>query len=125
MINLTPDLLLPFILYAETHYKFKGLYSRLFKKEPEIIADAPFRLQPGEPIPALLLIKDAHRFPVFLESVFVLLSTTTGENYSETFAFNETIKDQKFWHKILYFNPPEKLSGMVQLDVHIKIKING
>lgn len=125
MINLTPDLLIPFFLYAEIHYKFKGLYSRLFKKEPEIIADAPFRLEPGEPIPVLLLIKDAFRFPVFLESVFVLLSTNAGENFCETFTFNETIKDRKFWHKILYFDPLEKLFGMVQLDVHIKIKING
>ncbi len=124
MINLTPDLLLPFILYAETHYKFKGIYSRLFKKEPEIIADVPFRLEPGEPIPVLLLVKDVLRFPVFLESVFVLLSSNDGENFCETFTFNETIKDRKFWYKILYFNPPEKLVGTVQLDVHIKIKTN-
>jgi hypothetical protein len=124
MINLTPDFLFPIFLYAETHYKFKGIYSRLFKKEPEIIADAPFRLEPGQPIPVLLLVKDAHLFPIQLKSVLILLTSNNGENYSQTFTFNETISDQKYWHKILYFSPPENVSGTVQLDVHIKIKIN-
>ena len=125
MINFAPNLLIPFFLYAETHYKFKTIYSRLFKKEPEIIADAPHRAEPGQAIPILLFVKDGHRFPILLKSVFILLSTNTGEKFSQTFTFNQTIKNHKFWHKNLYFDAPEKLSGMAQLDVHIKIKING
>ena len=38
-----------FLLYAETHYSFKGIYSRLKKKEPEIIADLPHRIDPKQP----------------------------------------------------------------------------
>ncbi|MBN2089185.1 hypothetical protein JW964_06215, partial [candidate division KSB1 bacterium] len=65
-------LILPFnfsfmpILYAETHYSFKCIYSRLKKNEPEIILDVPFRIEPDQAIPILLLCKDADVFPVFL-----------------------------------------------------------
>ncbi|MCH6560272.1 hypothetical protein IH799_07965, partial [candidate division KSB1 bacterium] len=58
-----------FLLYAETHYSFKGIYSRLKKMEPEIIADVPHRIKRGHPIPVLLLIKDAHQYPIELNSI--------------------------------------------------------
>jgi len=51
---------LPLFLYAETHYRFPYFFSLLRKNEPEIIADAPHRIEPGSPLPILILIKDAH-----------------------------------------------------------------
>ncbi|MGC9364300.1 MAG: hypothetical protein ACP5FZ_07015 [Fidelibacterota bacterium] len=65
-------LVAPFILYAEMHYRlpfFKGL---LYKKQPEIIFDLPRRSETGH-IPVLLLIKDAHWFPVTLEKIVIRL----------------------------------------------------
>ena len=58
-----PDLswLLPgAVLYAEMHYRWWPLPSRYFRKEPEILADAPRRVEPGQPLPLLLLVKDAN-----------------------------------------------------------------
>ena len=57
------------IMYAELHFRFKWSNSRYFQKEPEILADLPIRIEPGSDIPILLIIKDAHIFPVFLEKV--------------------------------------------------------
>jgi hypothetical protein len=66
MIDLTLKylniLLLPF-LYAETHYRFKYFFSYLKKNEAEIIADIPSRLRIGDPLPVLLVIKDADKYP--------------------------------------------------------------
>ena len=56
---------LPFIaLYAETHFRFFKLFpSFLFARQPEVIFDAPGRLDPGEDLPILLIANDLHRFP--------------------------------------------------------------
>ncbi|NQV30191.1 MAG: hypothetical protein HQ508_04820 [Candidatus Marinimicrobia bacterium] len=61
---------LPLIgLYAESHFRFRIPFSRYFKREPELIFDAPWRLEPGQRPTIFLVIKDAHLFPVTLNSV--------------------------------------------------------
>jgi hypothetical protein len=57
------------VLYAETHYRFKYFISYLHQAEPEIIADCPSRLKKDSVLPVLLIIKDAHRYPVFLHEI--------------------------------------------------------
>ena len=61
--DLTIGCLLPF-LYAETHYRFKYFISYLKKNEPEIIIDIPGRIKIGDPLPILLIVKDADKYPV-------------------------------------------------------------
>jgi len=39
------------LAYAEMHYRWWPLPSRYFMKEPEILADAPHRVEPGRPLP--------------------------------------------------------------------------
>ena len=58
------SLLGPFVLlYPEIHYLFKYFpFSRYRIREPEMIADAPFRIEPGQDIPVLLLLKDGKQF---------------------------------------------------------------
>lgn len=51
-------------LYAEIHYRFGFLPSRLFTNAPEIVFDMPFRSQRGQPLPLFLIIKDADKFPL-------------------------------------------------------------
>ena len=53
------------VLYAEVHYKFPPGFSLLHTDYPEIIADLPWRVEPGQDIPILCLIKDAHNTPFF------------------------------------------------------------
>lgn len=56
--------------YAETHYRFKYFpFSLYYRREPEIIVDAPYRINPNFPLPLSIIIKDAHKFPITLKSV--------------------------------------------------------
>jgi len=61
-------------LYAETHFKFWIPFSRYFRREPELIFDAPWRLQPGQTPTLFLVIKDAHVYPVQLNAVEISVS---------------------------------------------------
>jgi len=56
-------------LYAESHFRFKIPFSRYFQREPELIFDTPWRLEPGQTATLFLVIKDAHLYPVTLNSV--------------------------------------------------------
>ncbi len=58
-------------LYAETHFRFWIPFSRYFRREPELIFDAPWRVQPGQTPTIFLVIKDAHLYPVQLHSVHI------------------------------------------------------
>ncbi len=63
----SPDpLALPFLaLYAETHFRFFRFFpSYLYARRPEIIFDAPRRLDPGQDLPVVLIVNDWGRFPV-------------------------------------------------------------
>ena len=59
--------------YAETHFKFKLPWSFLYKKWPEIFADAPRIVLPGKKLPLWLVAKDSHLFNVTVLRVDYLL----------------------------------------------------
>ncbi|MEE3339132.1 MAG: hypothetical protein VZR14_00245 [Hallerella sp.] len=63
--------------YAEMHYKFKLPWSLLYKKEPEIILDAPFQVVPGEEAKLFIVIREANRFPVTIESLEAVFTCGT------------------------------------------------
>ena len=96
-----PHIILPQLLYAETHYSFRGIYSRLKKNEPEVLADVPHRLNPGHSLPVLLLIKDAHRYPVAVGRIEVSIDSPSGYRQREYFDLkNRRVRDH-WWHTIL------------------------
>ncbi len=84
MLIAPPDLWLPLagwllpLLYIELHYRWLPGASRYYRREPEILADLPSRIAPGQKPPLLLLVKDAQRFPIRLERVEVALDTGEG-----------------------------------------------
>lgn len=57
---------LPVFSYAEIHFRLGKITGFLYKKEPEIIFDLPFRSEIGENVPLFLFVKDADLFPVTL-----------------------------------------------------------
>ncbi|MFZ5517814.1 MAG: CehA/McbA family metallohydrolase [Candidatus Zhuqueibacterota bacterium] len=125
MKNFFPEFLFPIILYAETHYKFKGIYSRFFKREPEIIADAPIRVEPGQAIPVVLLVKDAFRYPIRLKSVTIELRQGDAVLQKHDFLLNENLDSQRYWHRLFHINAPQGVAGGIEIDVIIQIEING
>ncbi|MDD7297870.1 PHP domain-containing protein [Fibrobacter intestinalis] len=82
--------------YAEIHYKFKLPWSLLYKKEPEILIDAPFQIVPDESVKLFVVIREANRFPVFVHSLTATFSCDKerfqkeeriGESISSPFYF--------------------------------------
>ncbi len=107
---------LPFLLYAETHYRFKYLFSFLRKAEPELIADAPHRIEPGTSIPLLILAKDADKFPAKLTSARVIMRKD-GANVREIELLpSALLLNERIWWKV-YNLPREGILGWLELEV--------
>ncbi len=113
------------ILYAEMHYKFRGVYSRFWKTEPEIIADVPHRLEPGHPLPVLLLVKDAHRHPMTLLRVAVLAFWGEEEKGIAKVDFSALSIDRPMWHHLLMLSLPRDLTGKIKIDVAFTVQLGG
>ncbi|MCK5077541.1 MAG: hypothetical protein KAR38_14260, partial [Calditrichia bacterium] len=101
MIKLFYNLMFPITTYAEIHYRlFPGFPSLLFRSVPEIIADVPHRVT-GDKLPIFLLIKDAHHFPVTINSLRIIQKNKTIFEKQ----LNITIKEKWDWHLIEFDNP--------------------
>jgi hypothetical protein len=119
----------PLFLYAETHYRFKYFFSLYKKSEPEIIADAPHRLDPDQPYPILILIKDADRYPLDVLSIRITLYHDARREYSHTYEFAPSLKIRShFWYKVIdlhFAGALSSLYGMMHVDVEIATERNG
>ena len=113
-----------FLLYAEIHYAFKFFPSRLKKCEPEVIADVPHRLEPGQPLPVLILVKDADRFPITLDKVIVRSLKAEAPRTLLIHNF-DTLINQKSWWKILDVSLPPEIYGDVLIDVEFTLTREG
>lgn len=127
MIHFPTELtLLPILipLYTEMHYRFKWLpFSRYFRREPEIIADTPYRLEPGKSLPILLLIKDAHQYPIHLHSVIISGRDFKGNSHEKQLTQELDINDH-WWHRTIELDTGN-LSGDLTLNVKFDFTIKG
>jgi hypothetical protein len=110
----------PIFLYAETHYRFRYFFSSLRKHEPEILADAPHRIEPNQTLPILILVKDAHQFPLMVDGIRVIIKKN-GKNLTNSSILESPIKiAEKLWWR-LFKVPLEGISGAIECDVLIFI----
>ena len=65
--------------YAETHFKFRLPWSLLYRPWPEIIFDMPFQAVPGIEPTMWIVVRDADRFPVTLESAEIDIACHDGD----------------------------------------------
>jgi hypothetical protein len=116
--------LAPFFLYAETHYRFRYFFSLLKKKEPELIADLPHRIEPGTSMPLLILAKDADRFPCRILQIAVELRHGTELIQKiELLELPITLNRKLYWR--IFVIPPLKHSGWLDVDVAFQIEVSG
>ncbi len=122
LTDLLPSLLqmLPVFLYAETHYRFRFFFSFLRKHEPEIIADAPHRIEPNQLLPILVLVKDAHQFPLKLNKVSVVIRKAGKKIIEKELLKSPVELTEKLWWRI-YKVPLEDISGIIECDVLFEI----
>ena len=111
-----------FFLYTEIHYKVPWLLSRYFIEEPEIIADCPYRIEPNKKLPIMILIKDADKYNIYLESINILFYKKNKLNFSKDIQIKRKI-DSYFWYKT-FFVDVSRLYREVLIDVEITYKIN-
>lgn len=121
-------LVFPTLLYAETHYRFKYFFSLLKKREPEILADLPHRLEPTAILPILLLVKDAHLYPIELTSVSISIHCeTTGKIVSQNILSEKSEIHTPFWWKVISVSLEEyapNFFGFLSIDVFFEYKRN-
>ncbi|MBI4419059.1 MAG: CehA/McbA family metallohydrolase [Ignavibacteriales bacterium] len=108
-------------LYAETHYRFRFFLSFLKKKEPELIADAPFRVEPGQSIPLLLLAKDSDRYPIWLRKVLITVSQGSKEIRRLEVLRKSLRLSAKWWWKVVSI-PAKELEGWIEIDVQFELQ---
>ncbi len=109
-------------LYAEIHCRLPILKGLLYKKEPEIIFDAPYRVQ-TDYLPLLLIIKDAHWFPITLKEVYLRLSTIEGD-FPREFTFQEKCHINQKWFAREYQLDVHDLKGQtILIDCRARVKV--
>ena len=119
-----PTWFLPLLLYAETHYRFRYFLSFLKKKEPEILADAPHSIEPGQPLPLLLLAKDAHLYPCTLTRAHITVRGESGSTRQIDLLSEPVLLHEPYWWKV--FSPDvREYSGWIELDVAFTIEAGG
>ncbi|MFC1547538.1 CehA/McbA family metallohydrolase [Candidatus Neomarinimicrobiota bacterium] len=116
-------LLLGIFLYVEIHYRAGYLPSRYYRREPEILADAPRRIEPGLPIPVFLIVKDAHKYPIFLHKVLLVIEYDRGTRSTLEIPLNISIAE-RWWHHALEVERPD-FEGEIGLRIVFHYKRNG
>ena len=128
-----------FFLYAETHYRFRFAPSLLYRRRPEIIADAPHRLEPGQALPLLVIIKDAHLFPATLQRVRAAVAPAhaaepfNGRRASASSKVGMEFVLQKhreevavpWWWRIYFVELPAEFAGNLLVNVEICYRCRG
>jgi hypothetical protein len=112
--------------YAEIHYTFFR-YSAINRGYPEILVDMPWRVDAGQPIPVVCIIKDADRFPVKLKRIIARCKMKGGEAL-ETALLNDDIPlyvSDQYWHKLFSIEPPDGQTGDMEVAVEIEFVRNG
>ena len=115
---------LPFFAYAEMHYRFRFFFSYLRKAEPEILADAPHRIEPGEHIPVLLLAKDADQFPARLTSVRVEIRQADHVRDVRELLDVPIVLNAPLWWNVFRIQRTH-IEGWVELHVFMTIESGG
>ena len=107
------------LAYAEIHYRPRFVPSLLYAASPEIIFDTPVRIAPGQPVPLFLIIKDAHRFPVKLESVNVRMIYANGVDRVASFPYNGEMINASIWWDAVNIMP--EYGGYITIDPYVLI----
>ena len=109
--------------YAEIHYRPRGVPSLLYRPMPEIVTDAPTRVEPGSPVPVYVFIKDAHLFPVTLSMVVVHLMYDDGFERVLRFPYADTHVSEPMWWDA--FNIVPERPGSLKIQPHVVVRSGG
>jgi hypothetical protein len=111
------------VLYAEIHSPVPPIPNLLNNKLPEIIADAPHRLDRGRKLPLLVLVKDSHLYPVELVSIAAEIAQA-GVKIKDVELWKGALPlARKFWSRLFVVDP--EAQGRIEIDVLIALRRRG
>ncbi len=111
-------------LYAETHFRFRIPFSRYFKREPELIFDTPWRLEPGQKLSIFLVVKDAHLYPVKLGSVEIEILKNNQTLHTQNWTLNQDLSHRQIDFEFS-FDPVMLPFGEIDIIPTLNYSISG
>jgi hypothetical protein len=122
LLLLIPSLSL-ILLYAEIHFRLPFWKGLLFRRQPEIIFDTPYRIQ-TDFLPVMLFMKDADRYPVRLFEVQLSIFSHRIDHPLKISTFPEDLVIDKKWFTKIYQIEMDDLKGQeIWINCEAKIKI--
>ena len=101
-------MLLP-LAYAEIHYTLRGF------SFPEILVDAPWRIEAGHPVPLMILVRDADKFPVYLNEILLKISCCDGSVQTQQIPLGFKVREN-WWHRIVELDTNPFPAGPVRIS---------
>jgi len=111
--------------YVETHFRYKFGISLLSRKEPEIFFDAPFRIEPGLPLVAMLFIKDADQYPIELQKITAAIGFNNHRIFLKEIEPDITQVNRRYYSQLFRFPLPDDYHGEARLNFKLECKIRG
>lgn len=111
--------------YAETHFNIAPWASRLYRREPEIYWDCPWRFTRGRPLPMAVIVKDARQFPAVLHEP-VIEAECGGKTYRLNIRSKKTFPvkvDEPFFYAVVEVDFPEEAAGSVLVSPKMRVQI--
>ena len=112
------------LTYAEIHYSFKKGLSFIYRRRPEVLADAPWRVKKGGKVPILWVVKDANMFPIEMLRIYAVVSSGGRRSRIDILNGRKRISDRLTFN-LEMIELPEWASGKVKLDVYFVYRQNG
>ena len=88
--------------YAEIHFRIPFIRGFIYREQPEIIFDTPYRIQ-ADQLPILLLAKDADRFPVYLKEIYIEISDRDSAKLLLSRNITENLEISTRWFSKIYW----------------------
>ncbi|GHV12420.1 hypothetical protein AGMMS49938_04920 [Fibrobacterales bacterium] len=106
--------------YAETHFRFP--VSRLYRKEPDILIDTPFQIDPNVECPVWLISRNTDCYPVYINEIFGEWKNEKDEKIVFKIPFQKKLTEHFHFEELKFAKPPAG-SGFYLLQIFIKYEI--
>lgn len=110
--------LLPTLGYASTFYRFRYFFSFLKKKQPQIVADIPHRVNKNNLLPALVIVKESNHFPCELLDIEIFIDKKPFRKIPVNKEVN-----QDYWEWIKKFDISKFDTGWHEIDIKVVYKL--
>lgn len=103
----------------------KNLYNQSIGIRKGITIDAPYRVEPGQPIPIICRFQHSHVIPFIIDSIFVKISQS-GTKIGHASLLKKPVEiETSFWQRVFYVNIPKDSNGVLKVEAMMKINAYG